>query len=100
MILPALTMSEARLTGRPRPTFGFVWRSNSRLILQPVMAEENRRGFVISVVCWKLRVRYFIFPPIHPEGGLSKSCCTVIPPTQPNLFSLMPVLVEKMDARR
>jgi hypothetical protein len=24
MILPALPMSEARLTGRPRPTFGFI----------------------------------------------------------------------------
>ena len=64
------------------------------------MAEENRLGFVISVVCWKFQIRYFIFPPIHPEGGPSKGRCVVIPPTQPDLFALMPILVQKMDSGR
>ena len=64
------------------------------------MPEEYRLAFVISVVDRELGVGYFVLPPVHPKGGLSKCSRILIPPTQPNLFPLIAILVEKMNARR
>src|SRR6266849_6670912 len=74
------------------------WSRNSRLVLEPIMAKKYWPAFVISVVPREFRVGYFIFPPVHSEGGPSKGYCVLIPPTQPHIFPPMPILVEKMNA--
>ena len=64
------------------------------------MAKEYRLAFAIPIICWESGIRYFILPPVHPKGRFSKSCRVLIPPAQSHLFPLMPILIEKMDARR
>jgi len=64
------------------------------------MAKEYWLAFVIPIVGREPGVWYLILSSVHPKGGLPKRCCVLIPPTQPNLFPLMPILVKKMDARR
>jgi hypothetical protein len=53
------------------------------------VAKEYLLAFVIPIVRWESGVRYFILPPVDPEGRFSKSCCVLIPPTQSHLFPPM-----------
>src|SRR5215831_9585963 len=77
-----------------------IGRSNFRPALKPIMAKEYWLAFVIPIVLREFSVRQFIFPPVHPKGGRSKRRRVLVPPTQPSLLPLMPILAEKMDTRR
>ena len=46
------------------------------------------------------RIGQFIFAPLHSEGGVPECRGSPVPPSQPNFFPPMPILVEEMQPFR